>query len=311
MLETKTASTIDFKPITPEGKPLYDAYLAKERERGCEFSFANLCLWGRQSLAEVAGHIALFSQFDRRSVYPYPLGEGDKREVLDAIIKDAAARGIPCRITGIGKTARETIERLYPDRFRFHCDRGSFDYVYDINDLAELRGKRYNGKRNHLNRFRDAFPDYRAEPLSDENLDAVRAMAEEWYERRLAENPESDFLMERAALTKALRYYEQLEMDGLVLLDGDRVLGFTLGSRLSRDTFDVQFEKALWDVNGAYAAVNYEFARYLRDRYPTLLYLDREEDMGLLGLRRAKESYYPHHMVEKCWACLLEDGYDY
>ena len=89
------------------------------------------------------------------------------------------------------------------------------------------------------------------------------------------------------------------------------MLALTLGSRLSRDTFDVQFEKARADAEGAYPMVNREFARYLRAKYPELRYLDREEDMGLEGLRRAKESYKPHHMVEKCWACLLEDGYEY
>ena len=83
------------------------------------------------------------------------------------------------------------------------------------------------------------------------------------------------------------------------------------GSKLSHDTFDVHFEKAKADINGAYTVVNYEFARYIRDKYPEIKYLDREEDMGLEGLRKAKESYKPHHMVKKYWAHLLEDGYDY
>ena len=100
-------------------------------------------------------------------------------------------------------------------------------------------------------------------------------------------------------------------MEGIVLTVGGEVLGFTMASRLSADTFDVHFEKARADVQGAYAAVNCEFANYLREKYPLVKYLDREEDMGLEGLRRAKESYHPHHKVEKCWACLLEDGYDY
>ena len=84
-----------------------------------------------------------------------------------------------------------------------------------------------------------------------------------------------------------------------------------MGSRLTQDTFDVQFEKAQANIQGAYPAINYEFARYIREKYPDIKYLDREEDMGLEGLRKAKQSYYPHHMIEKCWACLLEDGYDY
>ena len=80
---------------------------------------------------------------------------------------------------------------------------------------------------------------------------------------------------------------------------------------MSEDTFDIHFEKACSDIQGAYAAVNYEFARYIRNKYPNIRYLDREEDMGIEGLRKAKQSYHPHHMVEKYVACLLEDENDY
>ena len=100
-------------------------------------------------------------------------------------------------------------------------------------------------------------------------------------------------------------------MEGLVLLNEGEVLAFTLGSRLSNNTFDVHFEKARWDMDGAYTAINYEFARHIRGKYPDILYLNREDDMGIEGLRRAKESYHPHHMIEKYWAILLEEGYDY
>lgn len=309
-----TQTKIDFQHLTPEFKETYDRYLAQSQsvcERGCEFSFANLYLWGRQRAAVLHGHVVMFSQFNRRSVYPFPLGEGDKKAVIDAIIADAQVRGIPCRITGLVGEERQLLESLYPGRFRFHCDRGSHDYVYDINDLADLKGKKYHGKRNHCHRFLDAYPDYVAEPLSEANMPAAVQMVEAWYEERMAADPEGDYHMERAALEKALRDHEALQMEGLVLRNGEEVLAVTLGSRLSHDTFDVQFEKARADAEGAYPMINREFARYLREKHPSLRFLDREEDMGLEGLRRAKESYKPHHMVEKCWACLLEDGYDY
>ena len=117
--------------------------------------------------------------------------------------------------------------------------------------------------------------------------------------------------MERAALKKALEHMEELGLDGVVILDGEEILAMTLGSPLSNDTFDIHFEKARAGAEGAYPVVNCEFARYLREKYPQVRYLNREDDLGLEGLRKAKLSYYPHHLVEKCWACLLEDGYDY
>lgn len=311
MTDKKQPKKIDFAQITLEHKPIYEGYLAREKGRGCEFSFANLYLWGRQKIAEVCGHTVIFSQFDRRSVYPYPLGDGDKRAVLDAIIEDAEARGIPCRITGLDDSARATVEALYPDRFRFHCDEGAFDYVYSIDDLADLAGRKYHSKRNHIARFYEAYPDAVAVPIDEDNTENVREMLEAWYKERTRDNPNADFHMEHAAIEKALRDCESLLMEGVAIMCGGEVLAFSLASRLSEDTFDVHFEKARSDVQGAYAAINREMARYIREKHPSVRYLDREEDMGLEGLRKAKKSYYPHHMVEKYWACLLEDGYDY
>ena len=311
MTQTKSEEKILFSHISLNDKAEYEQYLSAEKERGCEFSFANLYLWGRQSIARVHDHIALFSQFDRRSVYPYPLGASDKREVLDSIISDSIARGIPCRITGLGESAKATIEELYPGKFRFHTDEGSYDYVYDINDLADLAGRKYHAKRNHMNRFAEAHPEYTVEPINEDNVSEAEAFAEEWYERRLAENPDADYHMERAALRRAFRDLLPLGLVGLMLRTAEGVVAITLASRLSADTFDVHFEKARADVQGAYVAINCSLARYIRDNYPDIRYLDREEDMGLEGLRRAKQSYHPHHRVKKYWACLLEVGYDY
>jgi len=302
---------IDFKPIKIENRELYLPYLLDGNERNCEFSFVNLYLWGRQNATILHDHIVLFSHFNRKSVYPYPVGDGDKKPVIDAIIADAKERGISCRITGLSAEAKETLETIYPGMFHFHCDRDGYDYVYAIDDLADLPGKKYQKKRNHCNRFRADYPNYHVKELSDDNLPKVREMLSNWYLTKEKENPESDFLMEQVALNKAFRHYKDLELDGLVLFDDEKVLGFTIGSRLSHDTFDIHFEKAWGDINGAYAIINYEFARYLRNKYPDVRFLNREDDEGIEGLRIAKERYFPHHMMEKYWAHLMEDGYEY
>lgn len=302
---------MEFEAITLENKSQFDKYLMDGKERGCEFSFANLYMWGRQKACIAHGQLILFSQFSRRSVYPYPAGPGDKKQALDSIIADAHARGIPCRITGLRPEDKETLEALYPGRFRFHTDRDSYDYVYAIDDLADLKGRKYQRKRNHYNRFREHFPYYTVQPLTDSILPAVRAMVDKWYETRLLEDPHADFHMERSAIRKALKHYRELDMETLVLLHGEDVLAVTMGSRLSQDTLDVHFEKARADADGAYTAINCEFARYIRAKDPQIRFLNREDDMGLEGLRKAKLSYCPDHLVDKYWACLLEDGYDY
>ena len=302
---------IDFQPLKLEQREVYAQYMPTAWERGCEYSFVNLYLWGRQKATVLGDNLVFFSQFNRKSVYLFPVGPGDKKPVLDAIIEDAKKRGIPCRLVGLTQEDCALLETLYPRQLRYHFDRDSFDYVYDINDLADLKGRKYQKKRNHLNRFREQNPGYRLEPITQENLAEVEALVEQWYALRLQENPHGDYHMERAALKKALIQREELGLEGLLLRTGDGVVAMTMGSRLWEDTFDIHFEKALDVADGAYAAINNGFAQYLREKYPEVRYLNREDDMGLEGLRKAKLSYCPHHMVEKSWAHLLEEGYDY
>lgn len=301
---------IEFKPITVEDKSQFETYLFDGSEHGCEYSFANLCMWGRQSGAVTNGHLALFSQYNRRSVYPFPVGAGDKRAVIDALLADAKERGITCRFTGLGEREKAILEELYPGKFAFHCDRDFFDYVYSIDDLADLKGRKYHGKRNHYKRFCENNPEYEVVPIDDCNKNSAKEMIDAWYRERIEENPYADYKMEQAAIAKAFSHYSELAMEGIMIIQNGEVLAVTMGSHLSPDTIDVHFEKASRAVDGVYAAINCEFAKYIRGKYPEVKFLNREDDMGLEGLRKAKESYRPHHMVEKCWASYSEEGYE-
>ncbi len=300
---------LDFAPLKPENKALYDTFLLSCGERGCEYNFANLFLWGRQKAAIHEGNLAFFCQFNRRSVYLFPLGKNLK-PTLDAIIHDACKRGIPCRLTGLIGEDCQKLEQWYPGQFYFQPDRDSYDYVYAIDDLADLKGKKLQRKRNHCNRFRLLHPGCTVMPITDENTPKVLEMLDVWYARRKEADPTASFRLERSAIEKALRHRKALGMEGLVLVEKDRVIAMTLGSRLSADTFDVHFEKAAEGFDGAYNVINREFAQYLRAKYPEVKWLDREDDLGIEGLRKAKLSYCPDRLVEKHWACLKEAGYD-
>ena len=302
---------IEFASLKCENKADYDAFLLAHGERGCEYNFANLFLWGRQRAAFYGDSLVFFSQFNRKSVYLFPLTHGDIKPALDAIIHDAKARDIPCRLTGLLEEDCNTLERLYPGQFRFHVDRSGFDYIYAIEELAELKGRKFQRKRNHLNRFRQNYEGYTPEPITDENTPEVVQLLDKWYADRLLTDPDADFIMEQKAIYKALRHRSELGMEGLVLRHNGQLLAMTMGSPLAANTFDVQFEKALDFADGAYPAICWEFARYLRAKYPHLQWLNREDDLGIEGLRKAKLAYCPDHMIEKRWACLLEDGCDY
>ena len=300
---------IDFQRLKLSQKQQYEDILFSEPERGCEYSFANKYLWGQQRVAFLHGCVAFFSHYDGKSVYPYPMGGGDRKAVLEAMIQDAHERGIPCRITGMTEENRQELESLFPDRFAIRSDRDFFDYVYAVDDLADLRGRKFQKKRNHFNRFRGEHPDYEVRELNRCNMRQAMSMVDDWYRTRMKADPQGNYLLENLALARAFQHYEALGMEGIMLLDAGRVLAITMGSRLNADTFDIHFEKAREDTDGAYNAVNCEFARYLRLKIPEVRFLNREDDMGLEGLRKAKLSYNPHHMVEKYWACLKEDIY--
>ncbi len=302
---------LDFRSLDPDQKAEYDKILTSCQERGCEYSFANLYMWGRQKAVFHGENLAFFSQFNRKSVYLFPVGPGDLKPTLDAIIEDAKERGIPCRLTGLVQQDCALLESLYPGRFRIHTDRNTFDYIYNIEELASLAGRKFQKKRNHLNKFRQNHPDCQVLPLNQDTLPLAAALLETWYTVRTAGDATADFHMEQAAISRALKNMGALDLEGLVLVENGKALAMTLGSALNETTFDVHFEKALEDVDGAYAAINNAFARHLMEKYPDLRWLNREDDLGLEGLRKAKLSYCPDHMIEKRWACLLEDGCDY
>ena len=247
------------------------------------------------------GVLYLLSTFSK-SFYPFPLGAGDKKQAIDTIIEDAKKRGISVHITSINEQDKAFLEQNYPDKFEFIYNEDSFDYVYDINDLADLLGKKYHKKRTHLNNFKKAHPDYKVEPFSKENLGKIRALVDGWYQEN--SSSQSSIEYEKQVFDRAIENYEGLGLEGLVLMEGEEVFAVTFASRMDDITFDVHFEKARRDIDGAYVAINNEFAKYIRGKYPKIKYLDREEDMGVLGLRKAKQSYYPHHQIEKYQAKL-------
>ena len=121
---------IDFQKIDLSQADKYREYLTTCPERGCEYSLANLYMWGRQKIAILHGCLALFSQFQRNSVYPFPVGDGDVCAVLDAIIHDARVRGLQCRLSSMTAGDCAFLEEHYPGQFQFHPDRDSCDYIW-------------------------------------------------------------------------------------------------------------------------------------------------------------------------------------
>ena len=288
----------------------YEHIFHSDARRGCEYSLANRYMWGKQEIAVKDGCLMGFSQYHGKSVYPFPAGTGDVRSALDDLMEDARERGIPCRLTSLVREDVDMLESWYPGKFTFHSERDNFDYVYDIQKLAELKGRKYQQKRNHVHRFWNAVPEAEVVPVEETTMPAVRAMVQQWYTDREKAAPDMDFRMEKEAIGRAMDHFAELGLVGILLMDGDTPVAVTMGSFLSPTVFDVHFEKAREDIPGAYAAINQEFSRYLHEKYPGLLFLNREDDLGIEGLRKAKLSYSPEYMVEKYRAYPKEDAYE-
>ena len=272
---------------------------------GCEYSFANMYLWGDQSVARLGQGLAFYSRFHGDGFYVCPVGT-ELLPAIETLIDDAEQRRDKLRVLSVSPQEAAALESACPGRFQFRAVRSSYDYIYEIDRLADLGGRKLQAKRNHINRFLQEHPDWRVEPLCEENIDECREMIARWYCKHLSANEDADLSLEQRALSLALAHRRTLEMEGLCLRAGGKILAFTMGNRISETAFDVNFEKAYADVPGTYPLINREFARYLREKYPELLYLNREDDMGLEGLRKAKESYYPDCMAEKYCLTLRE-----
>ena len=296
---------IEFHKPQLTDKPRVDELLRRADHRGCEYNFTNLFVWSDaydQRIARVGDFLVTHLCGALGCSYIYPAGSGDIAPVLTALEQDAAERGVPLRLVCLTQPQIQELDTLFPGRFTFEADRDGFDYLYDIDRLADLGGKKLHAKRNHINRFIENNPSWVYEDITPESLPECLEMDKEWYRRSMVREglaEERDLGDEGRALRLAMEHYHALGLEGGLIRVYGEVVAFTMGDLLSSDTYDVHFEKAYGELQGAYAMINREFARRVRQRHPQVRYLNREDDMGVEGLRKAKESYYPDLMVEK------------
>ncbi len=197
---------------------------------------------------------------------------------------------------------KQTLEELFPNTFAFSYNRDYSDYIYLVEDLMYLKGKKFHGKRNHINQFLKNN-EFTYEPMTPENIPECREMNEKWKEQNDSGDSRS-LETELRAVDMAFRYFEKFGfVGGLIRIRGE-VAAFTIGERLNSDTFVSHIEKAYHDIQGLYPMINQQFALNCMEGYK---YVNREEDMGVEGLRKAKLSYNPVIILEKNEAVLISE----
>lgn len=296
---------LDFQKPQLSDKPWVDELLGYSNYRGSEYNFTNLFVWNGvygQKLARMGDYLLVHACSRAGCSYFYPAGRGDIKQAIDLLRQDAAERDEPFRLVCMTRSQTEEVERLYPGKFQFTQDRDGSDYLYEIDRLADLGGKKLHNKRTHINRFEENNPDWIFEEITTTSLPECLDMNRQWYSHSIDKegaDPAADLTPEGKALGLAAANFEALGLKGGLVRVQGKVIAFTIGDPLSSDTFDVHFEKAYSDIQGAYAVINRQFARWVREHYPNVRYLNREDDMGVEGLRKAKQSYYPDLMAEK------------
>ncbi len=290
---------MQFKEITLEDKAWINKYLKESGYRGCEFSFSTMMMWKEiyhGEVAEYQGTLCYRCHMSRepRYVYAFPAGNGDKKAAIEALMEIEKAQGRSFVLRGFEKKWVDWLKEQFPDTFRISASRDEWDYVYSVEHLSKLAGSKYHGKRNHIARFKD-HSEWHYEPMKKENIEECRLMSDRWYHAQL-DIGNIAVLKERPVLNYALEHIKELDLKGGVLYRGDEVVAFTIGEIMSEDTFHVHIEKAYSDIQGAYPMINQQFVLH---EMQGLLYINREEDDGVPGLRRAKESYHPVKMIEK------------
>ncbi|MGE5380744.1 MAG: DUF2156 domain-containing protein [Methylocystaceae bacterium] len=295
---------IDFAKIKVNDKMWIDPLLAAADMSGCQHNFTNLFVWSKINQYQV-GRIDDYlvvkgEQSDGRPYYLYPAGEGDPKSVLEAIWQDAADCGHSCILAGLSIDNMAVLKRLFPNRLEYTERRDAFDYVYLLDKLVTLTGDKNKAKRNHVNYFKKNI-EWSFEPISSHNLEECWDMNKEWCRVHRCKDDEQ-LANENCAVNRCFDNYYALGLEGGLLRSAGRVIAFTMGDRLNSDTFDTHVEKAYADIRGAYQMINQQFAAMIQQNHPEIVYVNREEDMGYEGLRKAKLSYHPDKMEVKYWA---------
>ncbi len=292
---------IDFHIVTVADKPLFDYYMLSSEEQNCDLNFANIFCWSDTYHSEVAeAEDFLVIRFDNGGAKSYmqPVGNGDKRAILELLRKDAFEQRTPLRLYGLSGEWRAFLEENYPSEFAFDAPRALADYIYRTEDLAQLQGRKYQPKRNHLNRFVAQYK-WHTEPLSQQNIKDCIALNDKWLRSREVGETE---LAEQRAVQRAFDNFETLGLRGLVLYVDDRAAAFSYGTPITQKTFCTHIEKHDAAVEGAATMINREMAQSLEEEFE---FINREDDLGLEGLRFAKMSYYPALLLEKVAALHL------
>ena len=258
---------------------------------------ANLYMWDEKHPKEIAfldGCAVVRMRAEGGGYrYLFPVGWGDPTPVLNALWKESATRGEALRFVSVSESELAFLVAQWGEKLTVEENRDVEDYLYDAEKLSTLSGKKLHAKRNHINAFCAAH-DWYTQALVPERFEDCMEILQGWQEGK-----DESVLEEQRAIERGFAAWKALSLDGLLLYADGEPAAFTVGSRVTKECFCVHFEKAAPEFMGAFPLVNREFVRAVREKYPEITMVNREEDMGLENLRAAKLSWRPVALLKK------------
>jgi len=284
---------LDFRELTIEDRLLFNTYFSKFDVEISEYTFTNLFLWKNSRIIKFAeynnGLIILANQNNEKYFMP-PIGFSDYGRIIKFLLDSGKA--INCSI--VKRITESHYNSLKNLGLKIIEDRDSFDYVYASHDLAHLKGRKYSSKRNFITNFLSEYT-YEYKQYEEIYYNDCLRLTELWISKK--DKNDKTLFNEYLAIKELLNNFSKLNVTGAVLLIDGQVQAFAFGEKLNNETFVIHFEKANLDFKGLYQVINKLFIENeIAGRYD---YVNREQDLGIPGIRKAKESYFPVKMIKK------------
>ncbi|RAX58622.1 hypothetical protein CCZ01_02215 [Helicobacter monodelphidis] len=289
---------MNFKPISLADKDLIEKYQKEADYEISDISFTNLFLWSFSrsiSFCEIHDTLCIQTTYPQQKPFLFlPLGKGDKKAALEEIIAFYQSQNLHFSIHSLSQQMKEELEQIMPNRFTFTYNRDRSDYVYSIQELVELKGRKFHKKKNHLNRFYEEYPNFSYRVLNISNRFELIEVWNNWFSH--TQEPTQGLKNEYIGILNALENFENMNFTCGILYVNDEIIAFSLGEPLNHNSVVIHIEKANISYHGAYQAINQLF---LEKQWQNYEWVNREEDLGIEGLRKAKMSYHPAYLVEK------------
>ncbi len=296
-----------FRKPEIKDKPEIQKILNQENNIHSESAFGTWFFWADALKIEFCQiENILFKKYgNNETIFEFPRGTSSVNKLRNAIlmlIRYAQTMHLPeFKFTDLLSSEVTKLQNAFPEKFKITANRDNYEYIYKTKDLALLPGKKYHGKKNHISKFSKMY-DWNYCPLDHKNKEKYLRFIDTWFKEKMpCEKIKKD--EEYIATNKAISHMDKLEVLGGTIEIDNKIAAFTMGERINNKTFLIQFEKALPKYSNAYSVINREFAKTLLGKYD---FINREEDLGIPGLRKAKLSYKPVALVPKYDAVLMD-----